>query len=138
MKLTAPILALLLFVGSPSYAKATEGRQDERDSQREIVITGPPAILVDGQARYHAAFPTPPRDAKIVWHFSDLPGFVETEMLDNMDEDVKEEGRKRVPLGRFASATEIARTVVFLASDWASYMTGSVLVVDGGMTMAPS
>ena len=52
---------------------------------------------------------------------------------------VEEEGRlsfmlERIPMGRMGDAMEIARGILFLASDESSYMTGSELVIDGGMT----
>jgi len=63
------------------------------------------------------------------------PGFIHTAMTANLNDATKiEKGAfvQRIPLGRFGDATEIARAVVFLASDWASYITGAVLPVDGG------
>lgn len=63
------------------------------------------------------------------------PGFIETEMTDVLPEAVKEEALKQIPLGRFGSPDDIARTIAFLASEEAGYITGQVLCVDGGMTM---
>lgn len=63
------------------------------------------------------------------------PGFIHTAMTANLDDVTKiDQGAfiQRIPLGRFGDAEEIARAVVFLASDYASYITGSVLPVDGG------
>lgn len=63
------------------------------------------------------------------------PGFIHTAMTENLG-DVTRIDRdafiRRIPLGRFGDAVEIARAVVFLASDLASYITGTVLPVDGG------
>ena len=64
------------------------------------------------------------------------PGFVETDMTHYLNEG--EAGKAfldKIPLGRFGKAEEIANTTLFLASDWSSYITGQVLVVDGGMVM---
>lgn len=63
------------------------------------------------------------------------PGFVKTEMTDILSEEVKEQALKQIPLGRFADPADIANAAVFLASDSASYITGQVLLVDGGMVM---
>jgi NAD(P)-dependent dehydrogenase (short-subunit alcohol dehydrogenase family) len=63
------------------------------------------------------------------------PGFIDTAMSANIKDNTKIERDayiRRIPLGRFGEATEIARAVVFLASDHASYITGAVLPVDGG------
>ena len=63
------------------------------------------------------------------------PGFVKTEMTDVLPDDVKEPAMKQIPLARFAEPEDIANAAVFLASDMASYITGQVLLVDGGMVM---
>ena len=63
------------------------------------------------------------------------PGFVKTEMTDVLPDDVKETAMKQIPLARFAEPEDIANAAVFLASDMASYVTGQVLLVDGGMVM---
>jgi NAD(P)-dependent dehydrogenase (short-subunit alcohol dehydrogenase family) len=70
------------------------------------------------------------------------PGFAETQMVagalatltPEMAQEFATKTLARIPMGRFARPEEIAKTVLFLASDESSYMTGSDLVVDGGMT----
>ena len=63
------------------------------------------------------------------------PGYVETDMTNELSEEVKKQMLAQIPLGRAAQPEEIARAVLFLASDQSSYMTGQVLSVDGGMAM---
>ncbi len=63
------------------------------------------------------------------------PGYVKTPMTEVLAEEVKERIRDHIPMGRFAEPEDIANAAVFLASDLASYITGQVLVVDGGMIM---
>lgn len=63
------------------------------------------------------------------------PGFITTPMTDVLSEEQRSAALSKVPLGRMGSPEEIANTVVFLASSLADYVTGQVLVVDGGMTM---
>lgn len=63
------------------------------------------------------------------------PGFVETEMTDAMTPEARAALNGLIPLERLGKPEDIASTVVFLASDKASYITGQVIVVDGGMVM---
>ncbi len=63
------------------------------------------------------------------------PGFVLTELTQDLPEPLKAEITARTPLGRFGTTEEIADAVAFLASDEAGYITGQVLAVDGGLVM---
>jgi 3-oxoacyl-[acyl-carrier protein] reductase len=63
------------------------------------------------------------------------PGFVETDMTAELDEKRRVEIAAQVPLGRFCSAAEIADVVAFIASPQASYITGAIIPVDGGLGM---
>lgn len=63
------------------------------------------------------------------------PGFIETEMTDVLDEQVKKQLFDQIPLGRFGTVEEVAKVVRFLASDDAAYITGQTISVDGGMSM---
>jgi 3-oxoacyl-[acyl-carrier protein] reductase len=63
------------------------------------------------------------------------PGYVETELTGSLPEEVKDQIRDQVPVGRFGEAGEVADVVAFLAGDGAGYVTGQTVAVDGGMTM---
>ncbi|RQD64719.1 MAG: 3-oxoacyl-[acyl-carrier-protein] reductase [Desulfonatronovibrio sp. MSAO_Bac4] len=63
------------------------------------------------------------------------PGFIETDMTASLNDEVKEKYQSMIPLKRFGSAEDIAETVAFLASPEASYITGQVLSINGGMYM---
>lgn len=63
------------------------------------------------------------------------PGYITTEMTDELNEDVLEAIKQETPLNRAGDAEEVANTVLFLASDLSSYITGETIRVDGGMAM---
>lgn len=63
------------------------------------------------------------------------PGFITTDMTDELPEEVKAEMLKQIPLSRFGEPKDVAKTVVFLASESSRYITGQTIHVDGGMVM---
>lgn len=63
------------------------------------------------------------------------PGFIESDMTDQLPEKVKEATLASIPLKRYGTVKEVADTVCFLASDSASYITGQVIQINGGMIM---
>jgi len=64
------------------------------------------------------------------------PGFVPTDLTTALLKQMEETILKQIPLGRFGTVEDVANAIAFLASDEASYITGQVLVVDGGMVTA--
>jgi 3-oxoacyl-[acyl-carrier protein] reductase len=63
------------------------------------------------------------------------PGFIDTDMTAALPEDARKVLLEQIALGRLGSPDDIANTVLYLASDLAGYVTGQVLVVDGGMVI---
>ncbi|MGK2907551.1 MAG: 3-oxoacyl-[acyl-carrier-protein] reductase [Desulfuromonadales bacterium] len=63
------------------------------------------------------------------------PGFIVTDMTENMTDKAREALTEQIPLGRLGEAEDVANAVLFLASDRSSYITGQVLGVNGGMYM---
>jgi len=61
------------------------------------------------------------------------PGFIRTDMTDELKPEIKENYEKNIPLGRFGEAKEVADAVAFLLSDHSSYITGEILKVNGGL-----
>jgi len=63
------------------------------------------------------------------------PGYIDTEMTQQLDEDLQKQYKQAIPAGRFAEPEEVANVVRWLASDDASYISGAVIPVDGGLGM---
>lgn len=63
------------------------------------------------------------------------PGFIETEMMDAIPEDKKAEYIKAIPMGKFGSAADVANMVAALCSEAFDYVTGQVVVLDGGLSL---
>jgi 3-oxoacyl-[acyl-carrier protein] reductase len=63
------------------------------------------------------------------------PGFIDTDMTEALSEDLQKSYIDRIPAGRFASPEEVAKVVRWMASDEASYISGAVIPVDGGLGM---
>ncbi|PIZ68436.1 MAG: beta-ketoacyl-ACP reductase [Candidatus Marinimicrobia bacterium CG_4_10_14_0_2_um_filter_48_9] len=63
------------------------------------------------------------------------PGYITTEMTANLNDEAKKRLMDQIPLGRIGETTDVANLVLFLASDLASYITGQVYNVDGGLVM---
>jgi 3-oxoacyl-[acyl-carrier protein] reductase len=61
------------------------------------------------------------------------PGYIVTEMVESLPDDLRDQVLGRIPLGRFGTAADVAGTVAFLCSEEASYVTGQVIGIDGGM-----
>lgn len=61
------------------------------------------------------------------------PGFIETDMTDKLPEEIIEGYKQNIPLGSLGSPEDVSNTVAFLASDMSKYITGQVIVVDGGL-----
>src|SRR5437879_6587551 len=63
------------------------------------------------------------------------PGFIDTELTQTITPEARDTLIKAIPLGRLGQGQDVAAAVLFLASDFASYITGQLLVVDGGMVL---
>ena len=61
------------------------------------------------------------------------PGYITTAMVDELSEDTQAKILANIPMGRFGTPEDVAEAVIFLCSDGASYITGQVLTIDGGM-----
>lgn len=63
------------------------------------------------------------------------PGFIETDMTNGLSAEIKQNSLKSIPLGRFGTGQDVAALVAFLCSDAASYVTGTVIPIDGGLAI---
>ena len=63
------------------------------------------------------------------------PGYITTDMTNELNDEVKEQLKSSIPLGRLGTPDDVANLVCFLASDEAGYITGQTFNVDGGMVM---
>ncbi len=63
------------------------------------------------------------------------PGFIDTDMTAALPEEQQEDYKRRIPVGRFAQPSEVAKVVTWLASEEAAYISGAVIPVDGGLGM---
>ncbi len=63
------------------------------------------------------------------------PGFIETDMTDKLSEDIIKHYQSAIPLSRMGQPQDVAQAVLFLTSEHATYITGQVITVDGGMTL---
>jgi len=63
------------------------------------------------------------------------PGYIQTRMTESLSEDIKEQMLSLIPLGRFGDPEDVANCALFLASSLSDYITGQVIVVDGGLVM---
>ena len=64
------------------------------------------------------------------------PGFIQTKMTDVLSDEVKQQMLKAIPLNSFGKPEDVANAALFLSSELSSYITGQVVIVDGGMVMA--
>ncbi|MDH7571332.1 MAG: 3-oxoacyl-[acyl-carrier-protein] reductase [Armatimonadota bacterium] len=108
----ASVMGQLGGLGQPNYSAAKAGLiAFTKSVAREVASRG---ILVNAVA----------------------PGFIETAMTLNLPDDKRQYYLENIPLGRYGSPEDVARVIGFLASEDASYLTGQVINVDGGMVMA--
>ncbi|MDI6704203.1 MAG: SDR family oxidoreductase, partial [bacterium] len=63
------------------------------------------------------------------------PGFIDTEMTKRLSKELKDKILEKIPLSKFGTPLDIANMTAFLVSDYSTYITGHIFVVDGGMTI---
>lgn len=130
--------------GTYNYAKAVVYDFMKQRSGRIICVSSISGLMgVAGQTNYSAA-----KSAQIGFVRSlskeiskfgitvnaVAPGFIETDMWRDMDEKERDRAVKQIPAGRIGSAEEVSHAICFLMSPQSSYITGNVLVVDGGLS----
>ena len=64
------------------------------------------------------------------------PGFIKTNMTDKLNDEIKQNIMSKIPMNRFGTGDDISNTILYLSSDYASYITGETIHVNGGMYMA--
>lgn len=120
----------------PAMRRAGGGSIVNTSSTSGLVGTGRGAPYCSAKGGIHALTKT--AAAQYGWENirvnSIHPGLVDTPRNKNISDEWRKEMLRGTPLGRMAQPDEIANAVAFLASDAASFMTGSALIVDGGMT----
>ncbi|MEJ2041141.1 MAG: 3-oxoacyl-ACP reductase FabG, partial [Desulfosarcinaceae bacterium] len=62
------------------------------------------------------------------------PGVIHTSLTEKLDQELKDDLKKQIPMGRFGAPQEVAAAILFVASEAAAYVTGQVIAVDGGLT----
>lgn len=131
--------------GAFNLSRAVLGRMMRRGSGRIVNIASVSGLRgVPGQANYAAS------KAGLVGLTRALaaesarfgvtvnavaPGFIDTEMLRSMSDDKRGDLTKHIPMGRLGSEQDVAEAVLYLVSDAAAYVTGTVLPVDGGLLL---
>ena len=63
------------------------------------------------------------------------PGYIETQMTDNLNQEILDNMKRNIPLNRLGSSQDVAELVCYLSSDLSSYITGQTINIDGGMTI---
>ena len=120
----------------PAMRRAGGGSIINTSSTSGLVGTGRGAPYCSAKGGVHALTKTAAAQygREMIRVNSIHPGLVDTPRNKNISDEWREEMLRGTPLGRMAQPEEIANAVAFLASDASSFMTGSALIVDGGMT----
>lgn len=119
------------------FAKRRSGRIINITSVSALIGTAGQANYVSSKAAIIGLTKTTARELaqRGVTCNAIAPGFIDTDMTANLSEKVKEEYLEQIPVKRFGKTEDIANLAVFLSSDMASYITGEVIRVDGGLCM---